>query len=1166
MKENLPVTRQVKRHHPYGPVKKRKHSPALAWFLRGPTWWLWAKVATALLVFLVCVGIGLAGGLYYYHIVLNPGEHMRKENILAAISPESPVYYHNGKDKIGVFFAKDHRHYVQFQEAPRLLIDAIMSAEDADFYHHPGVSIVSIFRAVAANFIAGRVVQGGSTITMQTAENLFQVEKPKNKWVGKVFELLNTLRLEYWHGKDQILEFYINQFHVAGNGRGAAIAAQYYFSKDLKDVNLIEAAFIAGSLKGPFNYTPFVYKDEKKRKAVAQKAFTRKNYVVGNMYKLGKISKLQWERAMKGDIPFVPSEFRYDSSIILDYVRDTLEEKVYKDALREAGIDNIATSGIKVITTIHKDVQEAAEYAVKKNLSQLSTKLEGYRAPSFVRKQDFTNKAKLVPGEFVLGKIQSVHLMPDIKKSSITIDLGSTIGTIDYTGFYDTLLAQLTYKEGKWVNNPAPKIAVLLKDFTVGAPIFASVRSVGGDGLLLDLEKRPEIDGSLLLVQRGKIMAMVGGFENKNFNRAIYSKRQVGSVFKPITFYGAFQLGWQPLDTLDNLRKVYQYSDTFYFPKPDHDPATDKVSIAWAVAQSENLASIEALYRLCDKLTPEQFRSLAEKLGLTPQNRESESEYRLRMQKQGLLLTEDKVNAYLFDVAVDALLTDLAFSEDSAQIRALKSMRFGNGFDDHKQKILADLKQILSTKFRDGYSASVQRDIAERYARWNMLCNNYIRLKQALNELLTHDALLKKIKERLGVALSLAISAKDLWGQLQEDEQEIVTDVAMHFYKAQNGKIAYFDKRFHEEDRAVPLVEDLKDQHPLAKVQGFEGMLPEDFFYSYVNWSNLDAVMLNNLLSVQVFSDLEKRVLEKRGSEPFTSEYSFENLSRMRDFRLLVGLRFLTKMLRKMGVSSEIEEVLSFPLGSNAVSILDVAKIYETMAHGRVYDLEDNNLVLIDRILSSKGEVIYERVPYEERILDPAFSFMLKSSLRKTFEIGTAKASKEAVWFKTPKGVKVGLPLFGKTGTTNDYTSSVFVGYMPYLAPGQRVLADDDVVTAVSYVGYDDNTKMVNKSFRVSGSVGALPQWTRIAQEITKIGDFSRLLSKQLQGDEAFADQFQLDLRYGQGPIKYLPVRASDGTLIEDQPAFDSPPRLENGGLVLESLMLDELPLRKVTF
>jgi len=182
----------------------------------------------------------IAGGVLIYHFYLevanDAADRIDRGVIEGIIFSESPVYYDDGENIIGVFFDKTHRKYIEYEDIPPAFIKALIATEDRTYFTHPGFDVKSIVRAMAANYRAGRVIQGGSTITQQTAKNVFKREKRSYK--AKVKELMQAILLEKRYTKEEILEMYVNQFFVTGFGRGLRIAAHYYFDKDVKDLDL----------------------------------------------------------------------------------------------------------------------------------------------------------------------------------------------------------------------------------------------------------------------------------------------------------------------------------------------------------------------------------------------------------------------------------------------------------------------------------------------------------------------------------------------------------------------------------------------------------------------------------------------------------------------------------------------------------------------------------------------------------------------------------------------------------------------------------------------------------------------------------------------------------------------------------------------------------------
>ena len=223
-----------------------------------------------------------------YLVFLAPAPHLDRKAIQQRLLTETIVYYRDQRTKLGAFYDQVHLLYLQSNQPTRIdsdldavipetFFDAIIASEDQSFYQHIGVDPIGILRASWANLLAGRVIQGGSTLTQQTSELLFEhrPEHGEDRWANKALETLDALRLEARYSKRDILEFYTNLFHVHGTGQGLAIAARYYFNKNVSELNLSEVAFIAGSVKGPANYNPFRTQNPEEIQRIVERATER---------------------------------------------------------------------------------------------------------------------------------------------------------------------------------------------------------------------------------------------------------------------------------------------------------------------------------------------------------------------------------------------------------------------------------------------------------------------------------------------------------------------------------------------------------------------------------------------------------------------------------------------------------------------------------------------------------------------------------------------------------------------------------------------------------------------------------------------------------------------------------------------------------------------------
>ncbi|MDY7039166.1 MAG: transglycosylase domain-containing protein, partial [Thermodesulfobacteriota bacterium] len=415
---------------------------------------------------LLCLGASLP--IIFYHLVSKDASaRIRRGAIEKIIFSESPVYYDDGKTPIGVFFEKTHRKYIRYKDTPKGFIKAIVAAEDKNFFNHPGFDISAVIRALIANIQARRTVQGGSTITQQTAKNIFK--RQQRSYMAKLKELFQALLLEKNYTKEEILELYINQFFVTGFGRGLRIAAEYYFNKEAENLDLVESAFIAGSVKGPSRYNPFTKKTEEEREEAMRLAKQRKNYVLSKMRRLKFITKEQYLYAKQREVPFKEGKVTYRLNVILDFVREQLLSDYYRTILEEQGIENIATSGIRIYTSINKEIQEGALRSIIRHLPLLDIKLSGYNVKLLQRKWKVlpVNRLKKPKTHIpFLSRITEIHMDRSNPYLMVSWDKGG--GIIDYDGLQPVGEAWLKWKLGNWAIFDRQNLPDFLKNFNVG--------------------------------------------------------------------------------------------------------------------------------------------------------------------------------------------------------------------------------------------------------------------------------------------------------------------------------------------------------------------------------------------------------------------------------------------------------------------------------------------------------------------------------------------------------------------------------------------------------------------------------------------------------------------------------------------------------------------------
>jgi membrane peptidoglycan carboxypeptidase len=273
-------------------------------------------------------------------------------------------------------------------------------------------------------------------------------------------------------------------------------------------------------------------------------------------------------------------------------------------------------------------------------------------------------------------------------------------------------------------------------------------------------------------------------------------------------------------------------------------------------------------------------------------------------------------------------------------------------------------------------------------------------------------------------------------------------------------------------------------------------------------------VWIDNMIPAGILDTLENHI-QKSYRKLLTDErYSLEVLANIKDFRTLVNLSFVTYLSKKIGISTPLDPVLSFPLGPNSISIMEAALAYDTLITGKRYPLsseEDATMVpIITKIVDREGEVIYAYNPEPKRVLPEKVSALTTEILRKVMEVGTGRKARDAVrMFDIP------IPTFGKTGTANRFTNSSFVGFIPGRDVVNNLFDMDDGYAIAAYAGYDDNRPMKGKHTEIYGSSGALPLWIDTANAIIDAPDFKEgiepadlIFSGPLVGPEAKEDGF----------------------------------------------------------
>ena len=532
-------------------LKQRQKRPKKS-FLAGFIKW------SLILCFLICLmGCGTLAGIYYYL-----SQDLPKINSLEDYRPATvtSVFSDDGR-KIGEFY-KERRIVVPLSEMPANLIEAFVAAEDSRFREHPGIDIVSIFRAFIKNFKAGTIVQGGSTITQQVTKSFLLT--PERTYTRKIKEAILAYRIEKKFTKDEILFLYLNQIYLGHGAYGVEAASENYFGKHVRDLNLSECSLLAGLPQAPSRYSPFHNPELAKQRQV---------YVLNRMKEDGMITNLQATEAMEEKLDIKPRKNWFIDRVpcYTEHVRRYVERKYGKEMLY--------TQGLQIHTAVNIELQKIGREAVVKGLTDLDRRM-GYRGPLdhlFSTDIDtFCQKTAEQIGGNPMDKTEyykGVVLKVDDTNDITHVRVGNHYGVIKL----DTM---------KWARKPDIDVAPWedrarhpSKVFNPGDVILVQLLNDDLDNENRDnhamefaLAQEPIAQAALLSIEAetGHVKAMIGGrdFRDSQFNRAYQSRRQPGSAFKPIVYAAALDKGYTAASVIIDSPVVYEDSERDFVWKP----------------------------------------------------------------------------------------------------------------------------------------------------------------------------------------------------------------------------------------------------------------------------------------------------------------------------------------------------------------------------------------------------------------------------------------------------------------------------------------------------------------------------------------------------------------------------------------------------------------------
>ncbi len=530
----------------------------------------WLKIIFwVLMASLVLTSLGVGGMLLYFSQDLPSIATLKKYE-----PSQATRVYARDKRIIGQFFI-ERRVFVPLSKMPKPLLHAILSIEDARFYEHGGFDAIRMVRAALKNLEKRRFSEGASTITQQVARSLFLT--PERTLTRKVRELLLAYRMEQMLKKDEILEIYLNQIYFGHGAYGVQAASRTYFGKDVGKLSLAEAAFMAGLPKSPNAYSPYHNPDKVK---------VRQGVVLKRMVDEGFITEKQYHAAYRQDLLF--QKLHSDEDLAPHFL-----EQVRQDLIAKYGYNTLYKGGLNVYTTLDVGMQRIANRAIQAGLRDLD-KRQGYRgaAGQYAEKDDAAAGAVQASGRPTLGKVTDGRII-QVGGDFAVVQVGEVRGKILLD---DMRWAGRQLRKGRLTVLEEPRASQIVK-----VNDLVRVQPKRGDGAFFSLEQEPVVEGALVAISpdTGEVLAMVGGhdFERSEYNRAVTSRRQPGSAFKPLIYATAIERGLTPATVVvDNpliynnraLNRVWKpenYEGKFYGP----------IRLREALTHSRNLATIRLL-------------------------------------------------------------------------------------------------------------------------------------------------------------------------------------------------------------------------------------------------------------------------------------------------------------------------------------------------------------------------------------------------------------------------------------------------------------------------------------------------------------------------------------------------------------------------------------------
>ncbi|MBD9371903.1 penicillin-binding protein 1A [Rhizobium sp. ARZ01] len=523
--------------------------------------------------------------------------------VLNSYAPPVTTRVHATNGALMAEYARERRLYLPIQAIPDRVKAAFLSAEDKNFYNHPGVDVTGLFRAIVTNLQqmgSGRRPVGASTITQQVAKNfLLSSDQTMDR---KVKEAILSFRIEQAYSKDRILELYLNEIFFGMNSYGIAGAALTYFDKSVTELTIAETAYLAALPKGPNNYHPF-------RRVEA--AIERRNWVIDRMVENGYVTKSEGDEAKKQPLGVTP---RNRGSYL--FASDYFAEEVRRQIIERYGDNALYEGGLSVRTSLDPRMQVIARKTLQDGLISYDER-RGFHGPI---------KTIEVGGDWgvELSKVSAFADVPEWKLAVVlaTDGKGADIGLQprkEPSGKVaeERVTGRIPAEQMKWAYRSARGDRKSAKSpdgvFNPGDVVYVEPTETQG---AYRLRQPPRVQGGLVAMDphTGRVLAMVGGFSyaQSEFNRATQAMRQPGSSFKPFVYAAALDNGYTPASVIMDAPIEIVAGGQVWRPQNYGGGAAGPSTLRLGIEKSRNLMTV----RLAQDMGMDIVAEYAERFGV----------------------------------------------------------------------------------------------------------------------------------------------------------------------------------------------------------------------------------------------------------------------------------------------------------------------------------------------------------------------------------------------------------------------------------------------------------------------------------------------------------------------------------------------------------------------